>query len=162
MNLLGYFNRTQNILFAVLATTSIVLIILFAALLSLYWNDVFTRYKENYFSERTYHILYALRSQWTDPSATERSDRVNEISAQYAVPLRFYLPDQETAWFDSYSEQSPFQSPVVIEVPFVYEGKVQGYLHAYYDLNDISRYPYLNRLSQEVIQKKAKSRLHLL
>ncbi len=59
MNLLGYFNRTQNILFAVLATTSIVLIILFAALLSLYWNDVFTRYKENYFSERL--IIYYMR-----------------------------------------------------------------------------------------------------
>lgn len=155
----AYRLRTRTFLFLVLICLS------FAALTGLYlalmydWKQQLATYKRQAAAEYTYHLLYAIRQQTALRSNdAEWRSALQEAAQAFTVPIRYYGPDGETIQMDLVPQHTALRA-YTVQVPVVIDGRIDGYLTAYYDMDQGLHSPAIKQLERQL---QSRSRYVLL
>ncbi|TDL57604.1 two-component sensor histidine kinase [Paenibacillus dendritiformis] len=155
----AYRLRTRTFLFLVLICLS------FAALTGLYlalmydWKQQLATYKRQAAAEYTYHLLYAIRQQTALRSNdAEWRSALQEAAHAFTVPIRYYGPDGETIQMDLVPQHTALRA-YTVQVPVVIDGRIDGYLTAYYDMDQGLHSPAIKQLERQL---QSRSRYVLL
>lgn len=146
----AYRLRTRTFLCLALACLS------FAALTGLYlalrydWKQQLASYKRQAAAEYTYHLLYAVRQQTALLSNdAEWRAALQEAAHAFTIPIRYYGPDGETIRAD-FVPQHAAPRAYTVQLPVVIDGRIDGYLKAYYDLDQGLHSPAIAQLERQL------------
>ncbi|WP_251573249.1 hypothetical protein [Paenibacillus sp. MER TA 81-3] len=147
--------KTRTSMFIFMLCISLTSLICLYFVLMHLWKEQFTTYKQQALTEHTYHLSYVIRNFMSEGPLTEVNNaQLREASNQFSAPFRYFDPDRKTIKMNLKTEDVLVSTnPYEVEVPIIIDGHIDGYLHAYYDLDAGLHSPAIVQYEQELLTR---------
>ncbi|WP_019421452.1 sensor histidine kinase [Paenibacillus sp. OSY-SE] len=147
--------KTRTSMFIFMLCISLTSLICLYFVLMHLWKEQFTTYKQQALTEHTYHLSYVIRNFMSEGPLTEVNNaQLREASNQFSAPIRYFAPDRKTIKMNLKTEDVLVSTyPYEVEVPIIINGRIDGYLHAYYDLDAGLHSPAIVQYEQELLTR---------
>lgn len=152
-----YIKSTQAVLFILLSCFSIVFIIIMYFASSIHAEKEFVQYKKEYYTEQTYNMSYIFSMNIKNSLGSEENEALYKtMSQKFSTHIEFlnedlnkviYTPDKEDY------EKDP--ALFYVDAPIFLNDETQGYLRAYYNLDNQVLSPALTRLQRNLQDQRA-------
>ncbi|MEF2247379.1 sensor histidine kinase [Paenibacillus sp. IITD108] len=109
--------------------------------------------KDQYMNDQIHKVAYMMKPQIKEgPFSDEDKSWLDNVSRLYSVALRFTAPDHNEIWYDSAEKGAltPTNDTAAIEVPYIVNGELIGYLSLVYEYSSSHFMPYFKELDRDV------------
>jgi len=149
----GFRLKTHTILFCTIFCMFIILLVFIYILFSIGWERMLHHSKDQYMNDQIYKVTYMMKPQITEgPFSEEEKAWLDNVSKLYSVVLQFTSPDHNTVWYDSAEKGAlvPTNDAATIEVPYIVNGELTGFLSLVYEYSSSHYMPYFKELDRDV------------
>ncbi|AKG36239.1 sensor histidine kinase [Paenibacillus durus] len=146
-----FVSKTEFVLFAAFSCLAMILFIVFYFTVLSISDSSLAQYKKQYLEDQSYKLAFTIRDKLTEePLSDLQAERIAASARQFSAEVRYFSPDGETLWFDSFQSGEPFAEPFAVQIPMYVNGQLTGNLHAYYDLSRNTALPFLSELQRNM------------
>lgn len=144
--------KTQLLLFLTIFGLSSGLLLVIYLLLHEGLERILPEYKMQLLNDQSHKLAYMMRAKITEgPVNEEQKQWLDNVSRLYSATLRLLAPNRTDVWYHTKLEEPQLtqNKPVLFEMPYIVEGKEQGYLQVSYELDGNHFFPYFSELERK-------------
>lgn len=150
----GSIRSSRFFLFILLSCFSIAFVFLLYQLISIYSKKEFLKYQESYYTEQAYTMGYVLNLSIDDDlNSKENRQLYRKLSKKYSMDIELLNEDLDEVIYPNEANHLIDQNDYYVEIPLISNGKMLGYLRAFYNLDDQFTSPSLMKFQSEMEKK---------